>query len=362
MILEEIYLILVAAVVGAECALIGAVLCLRKMVLLGDAISHAILPGVVLAFAVTGAVISPLTLVGAGVFALLTVSLIDRLSATRRIGEHAAIGVVFTLLFALGVLGVSYYRSADLDLDCVLFGNIELTPFDLLRVGSLTFGPRALWINGTLLLVNAAVLGALAKEIKLTSFDPEFAATQGFRPRLLFYIAATLAALTCVAAFEAVGVILVVAMLAVPAGAALLWCARMGQVLTVSVVLGTASGVLAYPLAYWLDASVSGCAALVAGAIFALAFLFAPRRGLLAHLFALRRARENVRGLLLLVHVAETGNGLALERASSLLKVGPRELRKVLQFLEEEGLARVEGEQILLTPPGRERVRALIEP
>ncbi len=353
MIVEEFYLIAIAAVVAAECALIGTVLCLRKMVLLGDAISHAILPGVVFAFAVTGAIVSPLTLLGAMAFAVLTVALIERLSVTRRIEEQAATGVVFTFLFAIGVLGVSYYRSADLDLDCVLFGNLELAPFDLIRVGSTNLGPRALWTNGLLLVANAAVVALLFKELKISAFDPEYAQTQGFRPRVLFYVSAVLAALTCVAAFEAVGVILVVAMLAVPAGAALLWCSHMHSALFVAVLHGVISGVVAYPLAYTVDCSVAGAAALIAGALFLVAFLFAPQRGVFARWLAARHRRLHLQALLVLMHLPEPGKGMERSTLCRLLNLAETEIEPVIEFLATHGYVRLDGTQIVLTHEGR---------
>ena len=168
------WIMLIGALVGGSCALLGCFLVLRKISMLGDAISHAILPGIVIAFLMTGSTSSFPIFVGAIVLGLLTAFLVQSLARSGVQGD-AAIGVTFTSLFAVGVVLVSQYAAQkDLDLDCVLYGEIAFTPFD--RVGGV---PRAFWVNLALLAVNSIVLGLFYKQFKLCAFDPEMASAVG---------------------------------------------------------------------------------------------------------------------------------------------------------------------------------------
>ncbi len=363
MIVEEFYLLLVAATVAANCALIGSLLLLRKMVLLGDALSHAMLPGIVVAFAITGSLESAGVLLGASIFGLLAVALIERLAHTRLLEQDAAIGVVFTGLFALGVLGVSYYRSVDLDLDCILFGNIELTPFDLVHWGGLTLGPRAFWVNAATLAGNALLTTLLFKELKVSAFDPEFAHAQGLRPRLLHYLVMIAAAMTCVAAFSSVGAILVVAMLAVPPAAAYLWSRSMARMVVWSVLLGAAIGLVGYPVAYAINCSVAGAIALVSGICLVFAITLAPDRGLLARWWAWRQARLRTHALLLLTHLPSRPPGVALTELRQRLGLSERVFEAAVRYVQQHGLAeRHHGRLIATEAAGRELADLPLDP
>ena len=152
-------ILLTALLVASSCALIGTFLVLRKMALLGDAISHAVLPGIVVAFLLSGTR-SPLPmLLGAGALGVLTVVLVELAHRTRLLKADASIGVVFPALFALGVLLVSRLTGqVDLDLDCVLYGEIAYAPWDLLMWGESSLGPKALWTNGATLLSNLSLI------------------------------------------------------------------------------------------------------------------------------------------------------------------------------------------------------------
>ncbi|HMB52461.1 MAG TPA: metal ABC transporter permease, partial [Thermoanaerobaculia bacterium] len=198
--------LVIGALVGASCATIGSFLVLRRMALLGDAISHAVLPGIALAFLFTGDRSALPMVLGAGALGVLTVLLVELLNRSRRLKEDASIGVVFPALFSVGVLIISRYASSvHLDLDCVLYGEIAYTPWDLLFWGSQSFGPKALWVTGGVLVVNALFVGVFYKELKISTFDPELAASLGFSPTLLHYGLMTAVSLTVVGSFESVG-------------------------------------------------------------------------------------------------------------------------------------------------------------
>jgi manganese transport system permease protein len=260
----------VAAVV---CALLSCWLVLIGWSLMGDAVSHAVLPGVVIAY-VLGA---PFAL-GALVFGLLAVALIGAIRDTSRVKEDAAIGIVFTTLFALGLVLISVTPSQT-DLNHIVFGNIlGVSDADLVQIGVLAA-------------VALVVLVAKRRDLTLYAFDPIHAHAVGLSPRFLGALLLGLLALTAVVALQVVGVVLVVAMLIIPGATAYLLTDRFGRMLVIAPVMSACSSVLGIYLSYWMDASPGGLVVVVQGAVFALAYLFGPRHGLIgARLSARRRA------------------------------------------------------------------------
>jgi len=276
------------------CGLIGNLLLLTRQSLLGDAISHSILPGIVAGFWISGTRAAPpmvLGALGAAVAAALLIGLVRRLT---RLEPGAAMGVVFSGMFALGVvlIEVSGAHAVDLDLDCVLYGQLEALiwpaadgPAALLDRAALAEFPAEVW---TLLGAFGLVLGMLAllwKELRLAAFDPDFAHAAGFSPRLLSALVLVLVAVACVAAFWAVGSVLVIAALVAPGAIARLltdrYAAQFGLSAAVAVALG-AGGYLsaaALPGALGLGhgLSAAGMIAVTAGLLLALAWGFGPQ-------------------------------------------------------------------------------------
>lgn len=282
-----------ALLVALATAPLGVFLVLRRLGLMADAISHAVLPGIVVAFWLTGGSYSTLpNLLGAAFVGLLTVTLVELLAKSGRVRGDTAIGLVFPALFSLGVLAVSlYYQNVHLDLDAVLYGEIAYTPFNDLVVGGRSVGPASLWILGALALLNFAFVGALYKELKVSTFDAGLAAALGFAPALLHYVLMALVSITTVGAFEAVGAILVIAFLIVPAATAYLLTQRLSRMLLLTVLVGAVACVVGYVAAILVDASISGAIATVLGLQFALAVLLSPRDGVLTTLARRRRRR-----------------------------------------------------------------------
>lgn len=271
---DAVWIILIGALAGVSNALLGSLLVLRRMSMLGDAISHSVLFGIVLAFLVSGSRSPLLMLLGAGGVGILTAYLTSFLHRHGKLQEDASMGVVFTWLFAIGVILIAVYaRSIDLDQDCVLHGEIAFAPFERVHLGENDIGPRAFWM---LLIITAAnllfVVGAFHR-LKVFVFDPQFAATAGFPVMRWHYLLMTLVSLTVVASFEAVGAILVVAMLAVPASAALLLSSGLHQMLWISCMIAVASSLGGYWFAAQLDGSVSAAMALCGGAFFVAALI-----------------------------------------------------------------------------------------
>ncbi len=292
--MSALWIILIAALVAGSGAILGSFLVLRRLAMLGDAVSHAVLPGIVLAFMLTNSRASVPMFLGAAAVGVLTSVIVQALSRGGVQGD-AAIGVTFTALFALGVVMVARFADrVDLDLDCVLMGEIIFAPFDTLTVGGVALGPRAAWVNGALLLLNLAVVYSFYKELKLCAFDPALAASQGIRVNFFHYLLMGLVSVTTVGAFESVGAILVVALLVVPAATAYLLTDRLARMLAIAVGVGVLSSAVGYLLARTLDASVAGSIAAVAGGLFTLALLFSPSHGVVVKRVTQARLRRRV--------------------------------------------------------------------
>jgi manganese/zinc/iron transport system permease protein len=355
---------LIAAATAAACALPGVFLVLRRMALLSDAISHSILLGIVLAFFLVEDLTSPALVVGAAVLGLVTVGLVELVRRTGLVREDTAIGLVFPALFSIGVILISRFAdSVHLDTDAVLLGELAFAPFDRLVAGGYDVGPRALYVMTAILVVNLVALVVFYKELKLATFDPALAVALGFAPGLVHYGLMTLVSVTAVGAFNAVGTILVVALMVAPPVTAYLLTDRLGVMLAMSVGIGVASAIAGYWLAHWLDASIAGSMATAAGALFTLAFLFAPERGLVAG--ARRRARQRWEfpQTMLAIHLLNhEGRPEALEESrvehlDEHLRWDPSFAAAVVARAERRGVVVRDDGMLGLTERGRELAR-----
>lgn len=360
----ELEIQLLAVVVAVACALVGTFLVLRRMALLADAISHSILLGIVLAFFVVRDLASPVLVLGAAATGVATVALVELLQRTGRVREDAAIGLVFPLLFSIAVILVSRYAgSIHLDTDAVLLGELALAPFRRLEVAGTDLGPRSLWVMGGILALVLGFLALFFKELKLTTFDPALAASLGFSPVLVHYLFTGVVSVTAVGAFDAVGAILVVALMIAPPAAAWLMSDRLPVVLALSALLAALSAVAGFQLAWWLDASIAGAMATTSGVVFLLALLFAPGEGIVAGL--VRRARQRVEfaGVMLAIHLlnhegdADAVRECRVDHLQEHLRWGPTFARTAVRWARREGWVVEEGGLLRLTPPGRHAAR-----
>lgn len=287
----DFWIILTGSLVAATCGVLGCFLVLRKMAMVGDAISHSVLPGIAIAFLISGSRDSLLMLAGAAVLGLITVFLIQMLQQSG-LQSDASIGIVFTALFAIGVILISLNAShIDLDLDCVLFGEIAYVPWDTWMLNGYDMGPAAVWMLGGTLLLVLTLIGVFYKQFKLCAFDPALAAAVGIPVVLFHYLLMGMVSVATVASFESVGAILVVGMLIVPASTAYLLTDRLSRMLLYSVLIGILCSAGGYYLAKWLDASIAGAMISVAGILFVLAFIFSPLHGLAARYLKRRRLK-----------------------------------------------------------------------
>ncbi len=359
MTITQIEIQLIATIVAIACALPGCFLVLRQTAMMSDAISHTVLLGIVLMFFIVGSMESPLLIVGAAATGVLTVALTEALSNTRLVKQDAAIGLVFPALFSIAVILISRFaRGVHLDVDAVLLGELAFAPFDRLTFAGVDL-PRALVVMSIILTLNVAFISAFYKELKLATFDPGLAAAFGFSPGLLQYALMALVSITAVGAFDAVGSILVVALMITPAATAYLLTDQLRRMLLISAIIAALSAIGGYWLARAFDVNIAGAMTTMIGLIFMLVFLFAPERGMFA--LARRRVRQKweFAQRMLLIHLSqhESGPEAALEsRVDHLvehIRWQPVYAEQVIRYAEHHGMVRRLAGQLFLTDLGR---------
>lgn len=310
----NVAVLLIALVTTASCSILGVFLVLRKMSMIVDAISHTILLGIVLGFALTHSLTSPLLMVGAVIIGLVTVYLIELLVKTRRMNEDAATGIIFPLLFSIAVILISIeFSHVHLDIDMVLVGNILLSSFEQLTINGINLGPKMLYIMGGVFILNLTFVLVFYKELKVVSFDPLLASVLGFSPFLIHYILMGLISLTAVAAFNVMGSILVIALMIGPPISALMVTDRLHWTILASVIVGAINTVVGYQFALILDVSVSGMIATVTLVVFLLFVSFAPKKGVIIRFIKRRRLKESYAVILLLLHLSEHEQSISIK-------------------------------------------------
>ena len=273
--MDAFIIILTGSLVAVSCSLLGSFLILRQMAMVGDAISHSVLPGIVIAFFMVGSLQSIWMLIGAGVLGVFTTFLIEFFHQKGRLQTDASIGVTFTWLFALGVILVTYYAgNAHIDQDCILHGEIAYVPIDLMydRDGN-PIGPKAVIILSVVLSIIILFITVFYKELFITTFDSSFSNAIGISSSKWHYLLMGLVSLTTVASFESVGAILVVALLIAPASAAYLITHNLKWMLLLSSLFGIVSSFFGYWLSYLLDGSIAGAIVTISGVIFGICYI-----------------------------------------------------------------------------------------
>jgi manganese/zinc/iron transport system permease protein len=264
--------ILIAIVTAAACALPGVFLMLRRSAMVSDAIGHTVLLGIVIAYLVVRDADSIWLSIGAVAAGLVTVWLIELQRDSGLMREDSAIGLVFPLLFSLAVLLISRYTAdLHLDTDSVLLGELAFAPFDRLTLFGLNL-PRALWIGSGVLLLNLVLWLLFAKELALSTFDAALAQTLGFAPLVIHYGLMASVSLTAVSAFDAVGAVLVVALMIGPPAAARLLVDRLPPLIALSLLFAVLSAVLGYAAALLLNTTIAGAIAVTTALLTAAAF------------------------------------------------------------------------------------------
>jgi ABC-type Mn2+/Zn2+ transport system permease subunit/Mn-dependent DtxR family transcriptional regulator len=332
------YGVAMAAIIGVTSAVLSCLLIVRRQALLGDAISHAVLIGVALGWLAAGHLG---VFVGALVAGILTGIGITFVERNSRVKLDAAMGVLFTFAFALGLAIISLAKPRGIDLFHVLLGNI------------LAVGPNDLWLTGVsggLVLVAIIVL---FKELHLWSFDPQMAQVVGMPTRALHYLFTALLAATIVASLQAVGLVLVIAMLITPGATAYLIAERLVTMMGVAVGVGLVSAIGGLYGSFYFDVASGPAMAIVASGLFFIAFLFAPTRGLVTRLLVRHRAaRRAAEEDVLKAAVKAEREEQAPVSLASLVARGGSSTAKAVRRLVRRGLLVVEGDRLLASTTG----------
>ena len=299
--------------------------------------------------------------VGAVVVGLLTTFLTQTLHQYARVPSDASMGIVFTAMFALGVVLVKKFTGGlHFDIGCVYEGALELVPFAD-RVWGL---PRPLLSTLVVLVVNLFTLAMFWKEFKLSSFDAALATTMGFSATAMHYLLMTLVSITTVASFEVVGAILVVAMLIIPASTAHLLVDRLGWMVVLAAVIGVAAAVLGYWGGGYWDTSISGMMTVAAGGMYALAVLASPKYGVVSNLvrnlrMSLLVLRDDVLAMLYRLEELQSSERLSAQEVTTA--VGGNWLATVaVKQLQRAERIEAAGDRLQLTDSGREAARQLV--
>lgn len=393
---SDTWVVITGALAAMACSVPGCFLLLRRQSLMGDAISHTSLLGIVGAFFVSHGMveanmISPATelsvrhfvmCVGAIAVGVLSAWLTESLQKLGGVESSAALGVVFTSLFALGLVLIrAIADDVHIDPDCVLYGSIETSPLE--TVGRMGI-PRAAMVNGIVLMVNLLLTGLLFKELRLCAFDSALAATLGIPATMIHYGLMGLTAMTLVAAFESVGSILVIAMLIIPPATAYLLTDRLPRMIGLSLVTAGLASLLGHASALTLppliaasvgmpdvrDASSAGMMAVAAGGLFFVAMMLGPKYGLVSRLWhrillKIRIAGEDVLGQLYRAEesvVSPASSDDHIERAAWVHRLTTRTWmsRIATWLLMQRGWLSVVGLSVNLTDTGREAARTLV--
>lgn len=351
----QIEIQIIAAIVAMACAIPGVFLVLRKMALISDAISHAILPGVVIGFFVTQDLNSPLLILLAALAGVITVVLVEFIQKTGLVKEDTAIGLVFPVLFSIGVILIAKNANdVHLDVDAVLLGELAFAPFDRLMIAGADWGPKSMWVMGTILLTTLSLLLLFFKELKVSTFDAGLSSVLGISPVIMHYGLMSISSITVVGAFDAVGAILVVALMIAPAATAYLLTEDLKKMIILSLLFGVFSAISGYWVAHLLDASISGSIATTLGVIFLTVYLFAPKKGLISVLYRHKQQRIEVSLITFLLHLNrhEEESERHINHLREHINWQAVRARTVLNLAEKNNLVEIKNNIVFLTEKG----------
>lgn len=289
------WIMLMGFLVTAACGLVGNYLLLRRLALMGDAVSHSVLPGLVIAFVFSQSRGTGAMFLGALCAGLLATVVIEFIHTKTRVKQDAAMGIAFSTMFAVGVVLTALYADkVDLDAECVLYGEIGYVPMDVLsqpvEIGGVVVGSPTIVRMAAVLLAVILLIVGFYKELLVSSFDAGLARSLGINPKFAHFGLMAVLSIVVVSAFESVGAILVIAMLILPGATASLLTKRLPYAHLLAIAHAALSAVLGTHLGVWLDCSL-GAAMVVAGAaIFVVAWIFSPAEGLITHALRARKA------------------------------------------------------------------------
>ncbi len=303
--IESLYVLVICAI---SCGIIGVFILLRGLSMVTDAISHSVLLGIVLAFFVTHSIDSPLLLISASLFGVLTVLCVELLGKTKYVKKEDAVGIVFPLFFSAAVILITKFaRNVHIDTEIVVMGDVILAPLNRMALFGTTM-PKFLVVNIVMLIINILFIVVFYKELKATTFDNEFAMIAGFSSSLLFYALMTLVSMTAVASFNAVGSILVISFFITPGATAYLLTKKLSSMLLLTAFFGFISSLIGFYISVALNVSMAGMCAFVGMVIFIIATLVYEDGIITKFLVRIRKKREQLQNLII-IHMGHHQGG-----------------------------------------------------
>lgn len=290
-----IWTFVIAILTALACALAGVLLVVKREAFISEGLSHAVLPGIILAFLAFGDRNSPLLIISAALSGLLMVWLVQLIAKTGLVDKDAALGIVFSGMFSVGIIASSLkLKNVHFHAHCIIDGELATATLHRFEIGGVYLGPRAFVVMAVALLAMVVFIVVFYKELKLMAFDESASQLLGFRPRLLHTLWLALVSIVAVAAFKTAGTILVVALMIAPPAAANLLTSRLSTMMLISGLLGAVGAALGVWLGLALEIAHTGPIASVAGMIFLAIVLLAPGKGLVSKWILVQRQRKEL--------------------------------------------------------------------
>lgn len=358
---QSLYILIICSI---ACSILGVFLVLRNLSMVTDAISHSVLLGIVLAAFMVNNLSSIWIVVGAAIFGVLTVISIELLIKTRLVKNDASVGIVFPLFFSIGVLLVSTIgRDFHLGVDCVLMGEVIFAHLKTQNFLGISV-PVSMVNLSIVLLINLAFVIVFFKELKLSSFDPEFSKLAGLGSGMLFYALMTLVSVTTVVSFESIGAILVIAFMVAPAASALLITKNLKFTLVLASVISSISCVIGYYVSTALNVSMSGVTAFVMGLIFVIILMFSHNGVIYQTYSKMIKRRELVADTFVIhlsSHIECKDEEHGVDRIKHHLKWSDKKVKKVSSILKKKKLIRINTKENIyeLSEKGIEKAKIL---
>ena len=353
----------IAVLTAVACSLCGVYLVIKKEAMVAEALSHAVLPGILIAFIVFEDRTSPWLIISAGLSGLLMVWIVQSIRKTGLVDGDAALGIVFSALFSIGIICANVgLNKVHFDSRCVIDGNLSLAALRPLRIGGAEIAPYAFVTMATVLVLLIGFIAVFYKELKLMMFDSALSQTFGFRPTLLHLTWLALVSITTVAAFEIAGSILVVALMIAPPATAFLLTKRLGVMLVIASTIGVISSVAGFYLGWGLNISHTGPIASVAGMIFLLTVLLAPGQGVVAKWRRRNVQRSNLFLQLLLARLdGDDKNWISSSSLESSIAWSEKQFAKALDVCQNRNWVEESKLGFSITDVGRDWLTESVE-
>ena len=343
----------IATVTAVACSLCGVYLVIKREAFVSEGLSHAVLPGIVVAFLFLQDRSSPLLIVTAGLSGLLMVWLVQAIFKTRLVDQDAALGIVFSGLFSVGVLLSSLeLKNVHFHAECIIDGDLAYAPLKQVEILGWMV-PKALAVMSAVLAVLIGFVVVFYKELKLMSFDETASKMLGFRPRLMHTLWLGLVSITAVAAFQVAGTVLVVALMIAPPVAANLWTNRLGWMLVASSLIGAMAAGGGVALGMGLNTAYAGPIASMAGLLFLLSLFLAPKQGLFSKWRLRKRQTVEMLSRLVIEKLSVEQSGQSKKSLLESVYCEPQQFKSAVALCQRQTWIESDGDRLKLTEKGR---------